>query len=326
MPIITCVECCRPRLIFSAKRVSQKEYDLLAAYKETVDYACGAPLVGNEDDLPEEFKPLAATFHVKQARCCRDEVETDYFNYANVAGCADLEWVCARCGAMPDVSPLDPTTCGKGDVTGYSGFEISQGRIMLPLCMGCRSKKLSPVLVGTTNQVEKERALREAQAKAKAAKETSAARAAAAKAAKAAAAAAAAAAAEAMEEEEGAEEMEADGGAPSQVEVAAHGQKRPQSKTSGAAKRARAKAAAAGSAAPPSLLELIRLALPSFGNGRTFYRSMLRVKVQQIDPAKSLKRKFGDKDEWRNLLHQLQEEGTLVYNESCDEIAVPIQN
>ena len=37
-----------------------------------------------------------------------------------------------------------PTTCGKGDITGYSGFEISQGKIMLPLCMGCRGKKVSP--------------------------------------------------------------------------------------------------------------------------------------------------------------------------------------
>ena len=37
-----------------------------------------------------------------------------------------------------------PTTCGKGDITGYSGFGISQGKIMLPLCMGCRGKKVSP--------------------------------------------------------------------------------------------------------------------------------------------------------------------------------------
>ena len=74
------------------------------------------------------------------------------------------------------------------------------------------------------------------------------------------------------------------------------------------------------------MCQLIHLALPKFEKGRIFNRSMLRHKVKQVDSAKSLKRKFGDKDEWRNLLHQLQEEGTLVYNESCDEIAVPIQN
>ena len=86
----------------------------------------------------------------------------------------------------------------------------------------------------------------------------------------------------------------------------------------------RAKANATASTAPPSLLELVRLALPSFGTGRTFYRSMLRVKVQQIDPAKSLKRKFGDKDEWRRLLKLLQDDGALTYDESCDEIVVPV--
>ena len=67
------------------------------------------------------------------------------------------------------------------------------------------------------------------------------------------------------------------------------------SSTSGAAKR-RAKKAdqAAVAVGPPSLLELIHLVLPTFEKGRIFYRSMLRVKVQSIDPVKSLKRKFGD--------------------------------
>ena len=51
---------------------------------------------------------------------------------------------------------------------------------------------------------------------------------------------------------------------------------------------------------------------------------MLRVKVQQIDPAKSLKRKFGDKDEWRRLLKLLQDDGALTYDELCDEIVVPV--
>ena len=97
------------------------------------------------------------------------------------------------------------------------------------------------------------------------------------------------------------------------------------SSTSGAAKR-RAKKAdqAAVAAGPPSLLELIHLALPTFEKGRVFYRSMLRVKLQKIDPAKSLKRKFGDKDEWRSMLGQLQDEGALTYNQDRDEIVVPL--
>ena len=75
---------------------------------------------------------------------------------------------------------------------------------------------------------------------------------------------------------------------------------------------------------PPSLLELIHLVLPTFEKGRIFYRSMLRVKVQSIDPVKSLKRKFGDKDEWRSVLGQLQDEGALTYNRDRDEIVVPL--
>ena len=97
----------------------------------------------------------------------------------------------------------------------------------------------------------------------------------------------------------------------------------PRAETSGAAKRRAAKLAAEAAAAPPNLHDLILLALPTFTKGRTFYHSMLRVKVQQEDPAKTLKRKFGDKDEWRLLLRQLQDAGTLSYDEDRDEIIVP---
>jgi hypothetical protein len=95
------------------------------------------------------------------------------------------------------------------------------------------------------------------------------------------------------------------------------------SASSGAAKRRAKKAESAAAAAPPDLRALILLALPSF-QGRVFYRSMLRAKVQQIDPAKPLKRKFGDKDEWRVVLQQLQTDGMLSFTEERDEIAVPL--
>ena len=48
-------------------------------------------------------------------------------------------------------SALDPSTCGKGDVTGYSGFAVSEGQMMLPECTSCRAKSLKPLLVGTVN-------------------------------------------------------------------------------------------------------------------------------------------------------------------------------
>ena len=204
---ICCDECGRPRLVYSMRAPCKKDYAAFALYKETVDYSCGAPLFAPEDELDEELKPLAALFHVKQARRCSDEVEDDYFNYANVAGCADLEWVCSRCGADSEESSLDPSTCGQGDVTGYSGFAMIKGQMVLPLCMGCRNKKLKPKLIGTVNQVEKEKAKRAAAAKARQAKEAkSKAQAAATKARAEAAKAAAAAEAEDMsEDDEGAD-------------------------------------------------------------------------------------------------------------------------
>ena len=70
--------------------------------------------------------------------------------------------------------------------------------------------------------------------------------------------------------------------------------------------------------------ELILLALPKFEKGRTFYRSMLRAKVQQIDPAKSLKRTFPDKAEWLGILQQLQNAGELTFAEDRDEIVAPL--
>ena len=51
---------------------------------------------------------------------------------------------------------------------------------------------------------------------------------------------------------------------------------------------------------------------------------MLRAKVLQIDPAKSLKRKFPDKDEWRAILRQLQDAGELTFTEDRDEVVVPL--
>ena len=66
------------------------------------------------------------------------------------------------------------------------------------------------------------------------------------------------------------------------------------------------------------------LALPSFTKGLTFYLAMLRTKVIALDPAKSLKRKFGDKDEWRAVLRLLHSEGAVNFDESRSEIVVPL--
>lgn len=211
--------------------------------------------------------------------------------------------------------------------------------MVLPLCMDCRNKKLSPKLVGSINQVEKERAKREEQAKKRAAKATKASKAAEAKAAKAAAAAAAAAAEDESEDEAAPMEEEATSGgsgagnsgntgssvAGSSAAGSSGSQKRPAgelSKTSGAAKR-RAKKVAAAAAEPLSLPQLINVALPRLIPGRIYYRSMLRQMVVLLD-KRGPKRTFGDKDEWRHALRQMQSAGVLTYNEDRDEFVLPL--
>ena len=64
----------------------------------------------------------------------------------------------------------------------------------------------------------------------------------------------------------------------------------------------------------PSLVELIRTALRddfSKRPNRSFYRSMLRVKVKALD-AKLGKRSFGDKDEWHTTSGRVGPVATLA--------------
>ena len=48
----------------------------------------------------------------------------------------------------------------------------------------------------------------------------------------------------------------------------------------------------------------------------------MRAYSTQKRGQKTLKRKFGDKDEWRIVLRQLQTEGMLSFTEERDEIIV----
>ena len=48
---------------------------------------------------------------------------------------------------------------------------------------------------------------------------------------------------------------------------------------------------------------------------------MLRASVRKAD---TLKRAFGDKEEWRQALAKLAAEGHLSYVQESDEIVVPI--
>ena len=74
---------------------------------------------------------------------------------------------------------------------------------------------------------------------------------------------------------------------------------------------------------PPSLSQLIEIALPSFAQrGQcSFYRSILRAAVRKLDKVRPA-RSFGDKDEWKAVLAALQEAGKLTYSALNDEITI----
>ena len=82
-------------------------------------------------------------------------------------------------------------------------------------------------------------------------------------------------------------------------------------------------AAANAAAAPPSLSDLVELALPAFAHRgqRSLYRSTLRAAVKQLDLVKPA-RSFGDKEEWRSVLAALQEAGKLTYTVLDDQVTL----
>ena len=98
-------------------------------------------------------------------------------------------------------------------------------------------------------------------------------------------------------------------------------QRAPLSETSGAAKKRAKKAAAAAAANPIGLSELVEAALVMFAERgqRSFYRSMLRKQVETIDKAK---RSFKDREQWREVLSQLEKEGKLSYDAAGDNVAL----
>ena len=82
-------------------------------------------------------------------------------------------------------------------------------------------------------------------------------------------------------------------------------------------------AAQTASLNPPTLEELIPRELKIFERRgqRSFYRSMLRSAVQNVDVVRP-KRSFSDSEAWKMALRQLQSDGSLLYNEGDDTVSL----
>ena len=164
---------------------------------------------------------------------------------------------------------------------------MSEGQMMLPECKNCRVKKCKPILVGTINQVDKERTRQAAKQAAKQAKSKQ----------KPTAPLPTTPLPREEEETEGEAGSSSGGGSRGNGTCTGGSIGAP---PSGAAKRHKAKEAAAATAAAPSLGDLIAAVLPSFkSRGQApIFRSSLRQAVRKLDKVKP-ERSFGDKDEWK---------------------------
>ena len=67
------------------------------------------------------------------------------------------------------------------------------------------------------------------------------------------------------------------------------------------------------------------MVLPDFAKRKQvkIYRSTLRAAVRKVDPVKPA-RTFPDKEEWKQVLLELQAAGTLTYQMDSDTVFLPV--
>jgi len=121
--IIHCMECRRPRCIFSINKPLAS--DALAAFMATAaNYTCGTAL-------------SVDGFVVRENLDCTAPVETVYYLCSRVRGGMQFEHVCVWCAKDPVQSPH----VDKADL------DVREGKEPLPLCKLCHERGLMPLVV-----------------------------------------------------------------------------------------------------------------------------------------------------------------------------------
>ena len=139
--VIFCVDCQRPRLLYSMTKPSADLLKSMDTYAEDISFACGDPLF--EDELEDEMLlKLKETFFVKEARSCTDWVERDFFNTGAVKGRTEFEFICSICGTPPEDSPL----------VADAVLGLRDGKKLLPCCEDCHAAKKKPLAYGKADQ------------------------------------------------------------------------------------------------------------------------------------------------------------------------------
>ena len=111
---IECVECRKPRVIYSNGKLSDSKLVSLLMGISDFDFTCGAPI------LPLAH-PLVSTAHVRMDLTCATPIEYSYYSSKKI-GRVDL---CCHC-AKPDI-PVDQ--------------ELNKNfKVVLPICETCLSE------------------------------------------------------------------------------------------------------------------------------------------------------------------------------------------
>ncbi|XP_063434558.1 uncharacterized protein LOC134715936 [Mytilus trossulus] len=117
--VILCSECSKPRCIFSEKKLSREQDELILRLKEDSFYTCGGALVQDDSETVDIV--------VREALACNSPIETTYYS-------ASLKHylppVCVHCGTAEDL--LD-------DNNPYISALYEQYSVVRPLCEVCRN-------------------------------------------------------------------------------------------------------------------------------------------------------------------------------------------
>lgn len=112
--IITCVDCQKPRCVYSEKSLTLYQEYRLRGIKDDIWYVCGDSL---GEDLP---------FITKHAISCSSPIETPYYRNSN----CQFPPVCSHCGTAEEL--LD-------DFSEYMEDMFAKYSVVRPICERCRA-------------------------------------------------------------------------------------------------------------------------------------------------------------------------------------------
>jgi hypothetical protein len=137
--VVKCIDCGKPRCMFSKKKLSTKQISDLELYVEYHQFVCGERLF-LEDEEEHYLKNIV--FH-RVNITCYDSIEKQFYNPSNGKRQAFVTPItCARCASTRNVKENDD----------LEKMNLTDGYLCLPLCEVCINANVSPAHNGKTKQ------------------------------------------------------------------------------------------------------------------------------------------------------------------------------